>query len=287
MVGVPYTDDMIAQRDCRSRSAGGLRRPGRRRDWRSAIRTRSVARLAGKAGRLTEVDALIAYLQMLGRWSTSSSTTTKPTFAEARPCRRPIRSSRSFVADLGPHYFFVLFVTVLVYALWPSRQKQFDEAARMPLRRTKKCPLKKNTIPSAVAQIGTTGHEWDGIQRAQYAAAALVAVAVLRDDHLGHRLLDRLSGMAARFVLQQGGTQLACTHRSRDELAALQAQRGPMMTRLATASLNEIEKTPEPAEFARAEGARRSRRIAHPVTGPARRGRAAIPISTPTDGTGA
>ena len=29
-------------------------------------------------------------------------------------------------------YFFVLFVAVLVYALWPSRQKQFDEAARMP-----------------------------------------------------------------------------------------------------------------------------------------------------------
>ena len=31
-------------------------------------------------------------------------------------------------------YFVVIFVTVLVYALWPSRQKQFDEAARMPLR---------------------------------------------------------------------------------------------------------------------------------------------------------
>jgi cytochrome c oxidase cbb3-type subunit 4 len=28
----------------------------------------------------------------------------------------------------------VLFIAVLVYALWPSRQKKFDEAARMPLR---------------------------------------------------------------------------------------------------------------------------------------------------------
>jgi len=28
----------------------------------------------------------------------------------------------------------VLFLVVLAYALWPSRQKQFDEAARMPLR---------------------------------------------------------------------------------------------------------------------------------------------------------
>ena len=34
----------------------------------------------------------------------------------------------------GLLYFFVLFIAVLVYALWPSRQKKFDEAARVPLR---------------------------------------------------------------------------------------------------------------------------------------------------------
>ena len=34
----------------------------------------------------------------------------------------------------GLVYFFVLFIAVLAYALWPSRQKQFDESARMPLR---------------------------------------------------------------------------------------------------------------------------------------------------------
>jgi cytochrome c oxidase cbb3-type subunit IV len=34
----------------------------------------------------------------------------------------------------GLVYFFVLFLLVLVYALWPSRQKQFDETARIPLR---------------------------------------------------------------------------------------------------------------------------------------------------------
>ncbi len=34
----------------------------------------------------------------------------------------------------GLIYFFVLFLAVLAYALWPSRQKQFDELARMPLR---------------------------------------------------------------------------------------------------------------------------------------------------------
>jgi cytochrome c oxidase cbb3-type subunit 4 len=39
-----------------------------------------------------------------------------------------------FAQTWGLLYFFVIFLVVLVYALWPSRQRQFDEAARMPLR---------------------------------------------------------------------------------------------------------------------------------------------------------
>ena len=31
-------------------------------------------------------------------------------------------------------YFVSVFLLVLVYALWPSRKQQFDEAARIPLR---------------------------------------------------------------------------------------------------------------------------------------------------------
>ncbi len=36
----------------------------------------------------------------------------------------------------GLVYFVILFIIVLIYALWPSRarQQQFDELARMPLR---------------------------------------------------------------------------------------------------------------------------------------------------------
>jgi cytochrome c oxidase cbb3-type subunit 4 len=36
----------------------------------------------------------------------------------------------------GLVYFVILFIIVLIYALWPSRarQRQFDEMARMPLR---------------------------------------------------------------------------------------------------------------------------------------------------------
>lgn len=40
----------------------------------------------------------------------------------------------SFAQTWGLIYFVTVFVTVVVYALWPSRQQKFDEAARMPLR---------------------------------------------------------------------------------------------------------------------------------------------------------
>ena len=39
-----------------------------------------------------------------------------------------------FAQTWGLVYFLALFIAVLVYALWPSRQKKFDEAARVPLR---------------------------------------------------------------------------------------------------------------------------------------------------------
>jgi cytochrome c oxidase cbb3-type subunit 4 len=44
------------------------------------------------------------------------------------------QSVSEFVQRWGLIYFSVIFAIVLVYALWPSRQKQFDEAARIPLR---------------------------------------------------------------------------------------------------------------------------------------------------------
>ena len=39
-----------------------------------------------------------------------------------------------FAQTWGLAYFVGVFLLVLVYALWPSRQAQFDEAARIPLR---------------------------------------------------------------------------------------------------------------------------------------------------------
>jgi cytochrome c oxidase cbb3-type subunit 4 len=44
------------------------------------------------------------------------------------------RTFAEFAQTWGLIYFVGVFVIVLVYALWPSRKKAFDEAARMPLR---------------------------------------------------------------------------------------------------------------------------------------------------------
>ncbi len=39
-----------------------------------------------------------------------------------------------FAQTWGLLYFFLIFLVAVAYALWPSRQREFDAAARMPLR---------------------------------------------------------------------------------------------------------------------------------------------------------
>ena len=44
------------------------------------------------------------------------------------------RALAEFAQTWGLAYFVGVFLVVLLYALWPSRQQQFDEDARIPLR---------------------------------------------------------------------------------------------------------------------------------------------------------
>jgi len=43
-------------------------------------------------------------------------------------------STTAFAASWGMAYFVVIFLIALAFALWPSKQKEFDEAAQIPLR---------------------------------------------------------------------------------------------------------------------------------------------------------
>lgn len=44
------------------------------------------------------------------------------------------KSVARFAQTWGLIYFFVIFVGVLVYVLWPKNKRSFDEASRIPLR---------------------------------------------------------------------------------------------------------------------------------------------------------
>lgn len=44
------------------------------------------------------------------------------------------RAAAEFAQTWGLAYFVIIFMAVLLYALWPSRKQQFEEAARIPLR---------------------------------------------------------------------------------------------------------------------------------------------------------
>ncbi|HEY4773807.1 MAG TPA: cbb3-type cytochrome c oxidase subunit 3 [Xanthobacteraceae bacterium] len=44
------------------------------------------------------------------------------------------RMLAEFAQTWGLVYFVVVFLLVLAYALWPSRKRYFEEAARIPLR---------------------------------------------------------------------------------------------------------------------------------------------------------
>ena len=44
------------------------------------------------------------------------------------------QAAAEFAQTWGLLYFVAMFLVVLAYALWPSRQRQFDESARLPLR---------------------------------------------------------------------------------------------------------------------------------------------------------
>ena len=81
----------------------------------------------GNPGQITEADALIAYLQMLG---------TLVDFQNL-PCRRAGKSEidmeawayeevLAFAQSWGAVYFTVMFAVVLVYAFWPKNQARLS-----------------------------------------------------------------------------------------------------------------------------------------------------------------
>ena len=63
---MPYTPEMIANAQADVRAQASADAPGRRRDLAKRYPKAQARDFDGNPGRITEADALIAYLQMLG-----------------------------------------------------------------------------------------------------------------------------------------------------------------------------------------------------------------------------
>ena len=117
-------------------------------------------------------------------------------------------------------------------------------------------PERKKLAPKPPPKIGTTGHEWDGIQELNtplprwwlwlFYATIVWSIAYWVVYPAWPLVSSYSEGLFNWNTRSAVATQLA----------ALEQQRGPMMGRLASASLPEIEAKPELLDFARALGRR-------------------------------
>jgi cytochrome c oxidase cbb3-type subunit 3 len=112
------------------------------------------------------------------------------------------------------------------------------------------------TSAAPETKVGTTGHEWDGISELNtplprwwlWLFYATIVWAV------GYWILYPAWPLVSSYT--SGAFNWHARSAAASDLAALQAQRGPMMAKLAAASLQQIETTPELLDFSRALGGR-------------------------------
>ena len=134
LLGVPYTDDMIANATADVKAQASADAPDADAHGQ-ALSQGAGARLRRQSGphhrgrRADRVSADAGHARRFQALRRQSQ----------HPLRRAtVSETYQFFAHLaqtwGLIYFFVLFIAVLVYALWPSIQKDFDEQARLPLR---------------------------------------------------------------------------------------------------------------------------------------------------------
>ena len=132
LIGVPYTkgalanakEDLLAQANPDADSEGLQQRYGGKVNVRD---------FDGDPSKVTEMDALVAYLQVLG--TMVDFKTYEPTKANGiRQVRlMTYEALAAFAQQGGSIYFVVIFALVCIYALLPKNKKKFDEAANLPL----------------------------------------------------------------------------------------------------------------------------------------------------------
>ena len=114
----------------------------------------------------------------------------------------------------------------------------------------------KKSDHNPAAKVGTTGHEWDGIQELNTPLPRwwlwLFYLTIVWS--IGYWILYPTWPLVSSYT--NGVFNWHTRSAVAAQLVALQEERAPMMTRLASASLQQIETTPELLDFARALGRR-------------------------------
>ena len=109
---------------------------------------------------------------------------------------------------------------------------------------------------SAAAKVGTTGHEWDGIQELNTPLPRwwlwLFYATIIWS--IGFWVVYPAWPLISSYTM--GVAHWNSRSAVAEQLAALQQERAPMIAKLNAASLQDIESTPELLDFARALGRR-------------------------------
>ena len=193
-VGVPYTDEMIAKREGRSRRAGDPD-DAAADAFRKRYPNAAVREFDGDPKRVTELDALIAYLQMLGTLVDFKLYEDK---AEVRTCG-DLRDALAVRADRRPRLLRRSCSSPSsLYALWPQQplavRRGRPHAARGGLSRWPMPRTPTSTRSPASRPPATNGTASSELNK----PLPRWWLYSLRHHRVVDRLLDRLSGLAAR-----------------------------------------------------------------------------------------
>ena len=126
-VGVPYTDEMIANARADAFGQAAPDSPLAEGVTKRYGEATTVRAFDGQPDELTEMDAIVAYLQILGRLTEAALQDR----SQGRQVTMDVAHDTLvwFAKSAGLFYLIGLSLMVLAYTFWPSNKKRFEKAA--------------------------------------------------------------------------------------------------------------------------------------------------------------
>ena len=196
------------------------------------------------------MDALVAYLQVLGRLTDAAYKKTAAPKKSARSARLTEQVEDcimdldhdtlvAFSKSWGLFYLIAFAIGVCVYTFWPSNRKRFDEAKKKHPRSGRQAMAVEERDP--VSGHVTTGHEWNGIKGTGYAGSAWRPDIPDRDAPFRGDLVVRRCrpGPWERLTPKACSASISA-RRSRKSSSRRRPARAPWMSAIEKSSYDEI-----------------------------------------------